>query len=85
MLSSRFLGIETSVVRGVVLEILVGLGIIKSHHFWLEVEQLKEAMQNVLVCLEMIVFFSVVQEEYSFHVAPYSGETEAKTRMKRRD
>ncbi|XP_010458507.1 PREDICTED: transmembrane protein 184 homolog DDB_G0279555 [Camelina sativa] len=69
--------------QGIVLEILVKMGVIKSHHFWLEVEQIEEAMQNVLVCLEMIVF-SVIQQ-YAFHVAPYSGETEAKMRMNKRD
>ncbi|KAL1222876.1 LAZ1-like protein 1 [Cardamine amara subsp. amara] len=69
--------------QGIVLEILVGLGVIKSHHFWLEVEQIEEALQNVLVCLEMIVF-SVIQQ-YAFHVAPYSGETEAKMSMRKRD
>ncbi|KAG7653888.1 Organic solute transporter subunit alpha/Transmembrane protein 184 [Arabidopsis suecica] len=69
--------------QGIVLEILVGLGVIKSHHFWLEVDQLEEALQNVLVCLEMIVF-SIIQQ-YAFHVAPYSGETEAKMRMSKRD
>uniref|UniRef100_A0A1J3D5B5 Transmembrane protein 184C n=1 Tax=Noccaea caerulescens TaxID=107243 RepID=A0A1J3D5B5_NOCCA len=69
--------------QGLVLEVLVGLGVIKSHHFWLEVEQLEEALQNVLVCLEMIVFS--VMQQYAFHVAPYSGETEKKMRMNNRD
>ncbi|KAL0797656.1 hypothetical protein Bca101_052830 [Brassica carinata] len=69
--------------QGVVLEVLVGLGLVKAHHFWLEVEQLGEALQNVLVVLEMIVF-SIIQQ-YAFHVAPYSGETEAKMRMNKRD
>lgn len=71
------------VVQGVVLEVLVGLGVIKSHHFWLEVEQLEEALQNVLVCLEMIIFS--VMQQYAFHVAPYSGDTEKKMRMNNRD
>lgn len=83
MLSWGFLGIGVCVVQGVVLEILVKLGIVKSHHFWLEVEQLEEALQNVLVCLEMIVF-SIIQQ-YAFHVAPYSGESEARMRMNKRD
>ncbi|XP_010533868.1 PREDICTED: transmembrane protein 184C [Tarenaya hassleriana] len=68
--------------QGVVLEILVAMGVIRSHHFWLEVEQLEEALQNVLICLEMIVF-SVLQQ-YAFHVAPYSGETEAKMRINKK-
>lgn len=69
--------------QGVVLEVLVGLGLVKAHHFWLEVEQLGEALQNVLVVLEMIVFS--IMQQYAFHVAPYSGETEAKMRMSKRD
>ncbi|EOY28382.1 Uncharacterized protein TCM_029966 isoform 2 [Theobroma cacao] len=65
--------------RGVVLDILVAMGIIRSHHFWLDVEHLEEALQNVLVCLEMVVF-SVLQQ-YAYHVAPYSGEVEAKMKL----
>ncbi|KAF2305119.1 hypothetical protein GH714_001891 [Hevea brasiliensis] len=34
--------------QGVVLDILVALGIIRSHHFWLDVEHIEEALQNVL-------------------------------------
>ncbi|WRX25918.1 Organic solute transporter subunit alpha/Transmembrane protein 184 - like 3 [Theobroma cacao] len=65
--------------HGVVLDILVAMGIIRSHHFWLDVEHLEEALQNVLVCLEMVVF-SVLQQ-YAYHVAPYSGEVEAKMKL----
>lgn len=65
------------------LEILVAAGIIKSHHFWLDVEHLQEAIQNVLVCLEMVVF-SVLQQ-YAFHVAPYSGDVEAKLRLGKKE
>lgn len=61
----------------------MGLGLVKAHHFWLEVEQLGEALQNVLVVLEMIVFS--VMQQYAFHVVPYSGETEAKMRMSKRN
>lgn len=61
------------------LDILVAMGIIRSHHFWLDVEHLEEALQNVLVCLEMVVF-SVLQQ-YAYHVAPYSGEVEAKMKL----
>ncbi|THG00709.1 hypothetical protein TEA_025457 [Camellia sinensis var. sinensis] len=35
-------------------------------------EHIEEAIQNVLVCLEMVVF-SVLQQ-YAYHVAPYSGD-----------
>ncbi|KAH8511950.1 hypothetical protein H0E87_009221 [Populus deltoides] len=57
---------------GIVLDMLVSAGIIRSHHFWLDVEHIEEAFQNVLVILEMVVF-SVLQQ-YAYHVAPYSGE-----------
>ncbi|KAK9269067.1 hypothetical protein L1049_000835 [Liquidambar formosana] len=46
--------------QGVVLDIAVAMGIIRSHHFWLDVEQIQEALQNVLVCVEK-VFFSALQ------------------------
>ncbi|KAL5839658.1 hypothetical protein ACOSQ4_012266 [Xanthoceras sorbifolium] len=69
--------------QGVVLEILAAVGIIKSHHFWLDVEHIEEAIQNVLVCLEMVIF-SVLQQ-YAFHVAPYSGEVESKMKVKKNE
>lgn len=62
--------------QGIVLEILVALGIIKSNHFWLDVEHIEEAIQNVLVCWEMVVF--AVLQQYAFHVAPYSGDAATK-------
>ncbi|VVB12191.1 unnamed protein product [Arabis nemorensis] len=62
--------------QGIVLEMLVGMGVIKSHHFWLEVEQIQEAIQNVLVCLEMVIFAAV--QKHAYHVGPYSGETKKK-------
>ena len=49
---------------------------IKSHHFWLEVEQIQEAIQNVLVCVEMVIFAAV--QKHAYHVGPYSGETKKK-------
>ncbi|KAJ8549628.1 hypothetical protein K7X08_033335 [Anisodus acutangulus] len=69
--------------QGLVVKILVALGVIKSHHFWLDVEHLQEAVQNVLICVEM-VFFSVMQQ-YAYHVAPYSGDVEAKLKLKKDD
>ena len=66
-------------MQGVVLDILVAMGIIRSHHFWLDVEHLEEALQNVLVCVEMVVF-SVIQQ-YAYHVAPYSEESEADMKL----
>ncbi|PRQ28773.1 putative organic solute transporter subunit alpha/Transmembrane protein [Rosa chinensis] len=68
--------------QGVVLEILAAIGIIRSHHFWLDVEHIEEAIQNVLVCLEMVVF-SVLQQ-YAYHVAPYSGDVETKMRLNKK-
>jgi hypothetical protein len=68
-------------VQGIVLDMLVSAGIIRSHHFWLDVEHIEEAFQNVLVILEMVVF-SVLQQ-YAYHVAPYSGEVETKMLKKR--
>ncbi|RVX08578.1 hypothetical protein CK203_014245 [Vitis vinifera] len=69
-------------MQGIVLEILVALGIIRSHHFWLDVEHIQEAIQNVLVCVEMVVF-SVLQQ-YAYHVAPYSGDMEAKLKLSKK-
>lgn len=69
--------------QGVVLDILVARGIVRSHHFWLDTEHVEEAIQNVLVCVEM-VFFSVMQQ-YAYHVAPYSGDLEAKLKPQKRD
>ncbi|XP_059623295.1 uncharacterized protein LOC132266436 [Cornus florida] len=84
---SKFLCIKGIVFfcfwQGVVLDILVATGIIKSHHFWLDVEHIQEALQNVLVCLEMVVF-SVLQQ-YAFHFAPYSGDVETKMKYKKKE
>ena len=59
------------------------MGIIRTHHFWLDVEHLEEAIQNVLVCLEMVIF-SVLQQ-YAYHVSPYSGEVESKMKNKKEE
>ncbi|XP_050226331.1 uncharacterized protein LOC126676213 [Mercurialis annua] len=69
--------------QGLVLEMLVAVGVIKSHHFWLDVEHLEEALQNVLVCLEMVVF-SVLQQ-YAYNVAPYSGDVERKMKLNKHE
>ncbi|KAH0894425.1 hypothetical protein HID58_056854, partial [Brassica napus] len=62
--------------QGIALDILVAMGVIKSHHFWLEVEQIQEAIQNVLLCVEMVIFAAV--QKHAFDVGPYSGETKMK-------
>uniref|UniRef100_A0A6N2KUZ1 Transmembrane protein 184C n=1 Tax=Salix viminalis TaxID=40686 RepID=A0A6N2KUZ1_SALVM len=67
--------------QGIVLEMLVLMGIVRSNHFWLDVEHLEEAYQNVLVILEMVVF-SILQK-YAYSAAPYSGEADAKILKKR--
>ncbi|CAH9081389.1 unnamed protein product [Cuscuta epithymum] len=69
--------------QGILLDILVAMDIIKSQHFWLDVEHIQEAIQNVLICAEM-VFFSLMQQ-YAFHVAPYSGDVEARLKLKKRE
>jgi hypothetical protein len=67
-------------LQGIALDILTSVGIIQSHHFWLDVEHIQEAIQNVLIILEMVVF-SVIQQ-YAYHVAPYSGADRAKIEKK---
>lgn len=64
---------ETSTtLQGILLNILVALGIIKSHHFWLEVERIQEAIQNVMVIVEMVFFAILMRHAYS--AAPYRQE-----------
>lgn len=60
--------------QGLVLDGLVAVGVIQSRHLKLDVEHIEEAMQNILVCIEMVVF-SVLQQ-YAYHASPYSGEVE---------
>ncbi|KAI0527272.1 hypothetical protein KFK09_002871 [Dendrobium nobile] len=69
--------------QGLALDVLVSAGVIKSHHFWLDVEHIQEAIQNVLVILEM-VFFSVIQQ-YAYHVAPYRGFGAENTKKEKKD
>ena len=70
-------------MQGIVLDGLVALGIIKSHHFWLDVEHIEEAIQNVLVCVEMVLF-SVLQQ-YAYNVAPYSGGVGTKMKSRKKN
>lgn len=66
--------------QGVLLDILVAMGIIQSHHFWLDVEHIQEGIQNVLVCVEMVAF--AILQQYAYHYSPYSGDVETKMRRK---
>lgn len=68
--------------QGIILEILVAMGVIRSRHSWLKVELIEEGIQNVLVCLEMVVF-SVLQQ-YAYSVQPYSGDV-GKRKVKKND
>jgi len=67
-------------LQGFALDILTEAGVIKSHHFWLDVEHIQEAIQNVLIILEMVVF--AVIQQYAYHIAPYSGADRAKFEKK---
>lgn len=51
---------------------LAAVGIIRSSYSWLDVEHIEEGIQNILVCLEMVVF-SVLQQ-YAYNVQPYCGD-----------
>lgn len=51
--------------QGILLEILVSLGIIRSQHFWLDVEHIQEGIQNVLVIVEMVFFAIFMRHAYS--------------------
>ncbi|OAY72911.1 transmembrane protein 184 homolog DDB_G0279555-like isoform X2 [Ananas comosus] len=66
--------------QGVALDVLAAVGVIQSHHFWLDVVHIQKAIQNLLVIVEMVVF-SVIQQ-YAYHVAPYSGADRAKFEKK---
>lgn len=68
-------------MQGIVLKILVSTGVIKSHHFWLDVEHIDASLQNILVCIEMVVFS--VLHQYAYHVSPYMGDVQ--TKFKRRN
>lgn len=69
--------------QGIMLDVLASSGVIKSNHFWLDVEHIQEALQNVLVLVEM-VFFSVIQQ-YAYHVSPYRGFAAEKTRKDKKN
>ncbi|XP_057797275.1 uncharacterized protein LOC131013217 [Salvia miltiorrhiza] len=55
--------------QGMVLDVLVAMGILKSDKLGLDVEHLEEAVENVLVIVEM-VFFSLLMR-YAYPPQPY--------------
>ena len=69
-----------SFLQGCALDVLAAVGVIRSDHFWLDVEHIQEALQNALIIVEMVIF-SVLQQ-YAYHVAPYSGADRAKFEKK---
>lgn len=77
----HWLRASLNVFQGIVLDILVALGVIKSHHFWLDVEHVEEALQNALVCVEM-VFFAAFQR-YAYSAKPYRDESSATSDKKK--
>lgn len=71
MLSLENIKLHTT-LQGILLDILVALGIIRSQHFWLDVEHIQEGIQNVLVIVEMVFFAIFMRHAYS--AAPYRQE-----------
>ncbi|KAK9149977.1 hypothetical protein Syun_008286 [Stephania yunnanensis] len=63
--------------QGIVLKILVEMGVIRSHHFWLDVERIQEAYQNILVCIEMVIFSFI--QQYAYSVTPYLAAAGSKS------
>lgn len=55
------------------LDILVEMGIVKSNCFWLDVEQLEEALQNALVIVEMVFFSLLMRSAYT--AEPYRSRS----------
>ncbi|KAE9591770.1 hypothetical protein Lal_00039019 [Lupinus albus] len=68
--------------QGMVLNILAATGVLESLPFKLDVEHIEEAMQNILVCVEMVLF-SVLQQ-YAYHASPYSGQVEQMLRQNKK-
>ncbi|XP_058211034.1 uncharacterized protein LOC131323322 isoform X2 [Rhododendron vialii] len=63
--------------QGILLDILAKLGVIKSHHFWLQVDQIEESLRNTLVCVEMVFFSAAMQ--YAYSVEPYRDDDASST------
>lgn len=65
------------------LDILVAMGIVKSNHFWLDVEHLEEALQNMLVIVEMVLFSLFMQ--YAYSAEPYRTRSASATSDKKKE
>lgn len=65
--------------QGLVLQFLVSAGVIRSHHHWLDVEHIQEGYQNILVCVEMVVF-SIIQR-YAYSAVPYIQDSATKKKL----
>lgn len=77
----RFIYFFSCPHQGVALDVFAAAGVIKPHHFWLDVEHIQEAIQNALVIFEMVIF-SVLQQ-YAYHVAPYTGDMKTRFENKK--
>ncbi|KAF5814907.1 putative organic solute transporter subunit alpha/Transmembrane protein [Helianthus annuus] len=58
--------------QGVLLSILAAMDILTPEHYWLDAAHVQQALQNILVVVEMI-FFSIFQM-YAYSAAPYKGK-----------
>ena len=59
------------------------MGIIKSHHIWIDVVYIQQAYQNMLVVVEMM-FFSIFQMS-AYSAAPYAGDAKSSVKDKKKD
>ncbi|KAG6591988.1 hypothetical protein SDJN03_14334, partial [Cucurbita argyrosperma subsp. sororia] len=69
--------------QGIVLEMLAAVGIIKAEHAWFDVEHINEAIQNTLVCVEMVFFAMVQMSAYS--ASPYRDQSAAKSKSEKKE
>jgi len=62
---------------------LAAVGIIKAEHAWFDVEHINEAIQNTLVCVEMVFFAMVQMSAYS--ASPYRDQSAAKSKSEKKE
>lgn len=58
------------------LKILAAMDVIRADHFWKDVEHVEQAIQNVMVCVEMVFFATVQQHAYA--AEPYKSDAAKK-------